>query len=293
MRQNLEPIIVFSHLRWDFVYQRPQHLLSRIAAHRPVYFIEEPIFDGDNPAHWDFDRPAENVLVCRPRTPVEQWGFNKEQMPYFAPLLRELVQQEKLDSYVVWLYTPMALPIAKTLTPEAVVFDVMDELSAFKFAPQELHDLEAQTLDWADVVFTGGPSLYKAKQGRHNNLHLFSSSVDAGHFGASQEAHEAPDQKELVHPRLGFYGVIDERMDLGLLEALANAHPEWQIAMVGPVVKIDPASLPQQPNLRFLGQRSYAELPSYLASWDVALLPFALNESTRFISPTKTLEYMA
>jgi UDP-galactopyranose mutase len=187
----------------------------------------------------------------------------------------------------------MALPLAQTLRPRGVVFDVMDELSAFAGAPQEMKDLEAATLAWADVVFTGGPSLYRAKLGRHENLHCFPSSVDAAHFGQARSIDEAPDQAHLPHPRLGFYGVIDERMDLGLLDFLATSHPDWQIVMVGPVVKIDWAWLPKQPNLHFLGQRQYAELPSYLAGWDVCLLPFALNESTKFISPTKTLEYMA
>jgi glycosyltransferase involved in cell wall biosynthesis len=97
----------------------------------------------------------------------------------------------------------------------------------------------------------------------------------------------------LAHPRLGFFGVLDERLDLRLLDFLAEQRPDWQIVLVGPVVKIDPATLPRRPNMHYLGQRSYDELPGYLAGWDVCLLPFARNDATRFISPTKTLEYMA
>ena len=292
MRPNL-PLIVFSHLRWDFVYQRPQHLLSRLAGNRQVYFIEEPVHDPERAPHLELSTPAENVVVARPHTPLPPSGFTKEQLPYLSDLVQEFLQQQELTSYVVWLYTPMALPLARTLQPKAVVFDVMDELSAFVGAPQEMKDLETETLAWADVVFTGGPSLYKAKLGRHENLHCFPSSVDAAHFAKAQDVEEAQDQAHLPHPRLGFYGVIDERMDLELLDHLAASHPEWQIVMVGPVVKIDPATLPKHDNLYFPGQRTYAQLPSYLAGWDVCLLPFALNESTRFISPTKTLEYMA
>jgi UDP-galactopyranose mutase len=178
----------------------------------------------------------------------------------------------------------------------------MDELSMFLNAPPELLAHESALLEWADLVFTGGPSLYRAKMGRHPNLHCFPSSVDASHFrqacrsGENRSSAGLPepvDQAVLPHPRLGFYGVIDERLDLALLDALVQAHPEWQVVMVGPVVKIDPGKLPRHPNLHYLGQRSYAQLPPYLAGWDVCLLPFARNEATRFISPTKTLEYMA
>ncbi|HEX8228774.1 MAG TPA: glycosyltransferase [Chloroflexia bacterium] len=290
---NNPPLVVFSHLRWDFVYQRPQHLLARLAKNQQVFFIEEPVQDFENAPHLEISSPSPNVIVARPHTPSYSWGFTGDQVSLMTPLVADFVEQQELTDYVVWLYTPMALPLAQTLRPRAVVFDVMDELSAFAGAPQEMKDLETATLAWADVVFTGGPSLYKAKLGRHDNLHCFPSSVDAAHFAQARTIDEAPDQANLPHPRLGFYGVIDERMDLGLLDFLAASHPEWQIVMVGPVVKIDWAWLPKQPNLHFLGQRQYAELPSYLAGWDVCLLPFALNESTRFISPTKTLEYMA
>lgn len=292
MHLNL-PLVVFSHLRWDFVYQRPQHLLSRIAMNRQVFFIEEPVQDLENSPFLEITKPAQNVLVARPHTPLNAGGFTDEQLPYLADLIAEFIEQQELTDYVVWLYTPMALPLAQTMQPKAVVFDVMDELSAFAGAPQEMKDREAATLSWADVVFTGGPSLHRAKLGRHNNLHCFPSSVDATHFARSRGIQEAADQAAIPHPRLGFYGVIDERMDLDLIDFLASSHPDWQIIMVGPVVKIDSAALPKRPNLHFLGQRQYAELPSYLAGWDVCLLPFALNESTRFISPTKTLEYMA
>ncbi|MDQ5824818.1 MAG: glycosyltransferase [Chloroflexota bacterium] len=292
MLNNL-PLVVFSHLRWDFVYQRPQHLLARLAGNRQVFFIEEPVQDFENVPHLEISKPAPNVVVARPHTPSHSWGYTGDQIALMTPLVAGFVEQQELTDYVVWLYTPMALPLAQTLQPRAVVFDVMDELSAFAGAPQEMKDLETATLAWADVVFTGGPSLYKAKLGRHDNLHCFPSSVDAAHFAQARTIDEAADQANLPHPRLGFYGVIDERMDLGLLDFLAASHPDWQIVMVGPVVKIDWAWLPKRPNLHFLGQRQYAELPSYLAGWDVCLLPFALNESTRFISPTKTLEYMA
>jgi UDP-galactopyranose mutase len=290
-------IVAFSHLRWNFVYQRPQHLLSRLAAIHPVFFIEEPELDGDGPVRWERSTPQPNVVVLRPRTPIPLPGFNAEQLAALAPLIADLATELKDRQLVAWLYTPLALPLAQALGPDLMVYDCMDELSLFLGAPPELLSREAALLEYADVMFTGGPSLYRAKQARHPNVHCFPSSVDAGHFrsarNGSSGAVEAEDQAGLPHPRLGFYGVIDERLDIKLLDFVAECRPEWQIVLVGPVVKIDPAALPRRPNIHYFGQRSYDDLPRYLVGWEVCLLPFALNDATRFISPTKTLEYMA
>jgi UDP-galactopyranose mutase len=286
-------IITFSHLRWDFVYQRPQHLLSRLAARHRVIFIEEPFGISEIP-EWHFSRPEPGVLVCRPTTPSSAPGFHDDQIPYLRKLVRQLIEQEHVDDYILWFYTPMALPMADELTPLAVIYDCMDELSAFLNAPPQLLERESALLAIADAVFTGGPSIYRAKKDRHPNVHCFPSSVDAKHFASpSNGMVEADEQAPLPHPRLGFFGVIDERFDVPAVRAMADAHPEWHIVLVGPVVKIDPATLPRNPNIHYLGQRTYQQLPSYLKGWDVCLLPFARNLSTKYISPTKTLEYMA
>jgi glycosyltransferase involved in cell wall biosynthesis len=292
-------IVAFSHLRWNFVYQRPQHLLSRLAAKRPVFFIEEPELDPDGPSRWERSNPQPNVVVLRPRTAVKAPGFHPDQLVALEPLIAELATELEGTSRLAWLYTPMALSLAEALGPEVIVYDCMDELSLFLGAPPELLSREASLLECADVLFTGGPSLFRAKQARHSNVHCFPSSVDAAHFrvprptGGGNDPREPEDQVEISRPRLGFFGVIDERLDLPLLDFIADAQPDWQIVLIGPVLKIDPASLPRRPNIHYLGQRSYDELPRYLAGWDVCLLPFARNEATRFISPTKTLEYMA
>jgi UDP-galactopyranose mutase len=292
-------IVAFSHLRWDFVYQRPQHLLSRLAAQRPVFFIEEPELDLGGPVRWERSSPQPNVTVLRPKTPIRAPGFHPEQIALLKPLIADLASELGDERVLAWLYTPMALPLAEDLKPDAMVYDCMDELSLFLGAPPELLRHEAALLERADVMFTGGPSLFRAKRSRHPNVHCFPSSVDAAHFRQARPdqggkaAAEAEDQASIPHPKLGFYGVIDERLDLPLIDAVAAGRPEWQIVLVGPVVKIDHAALPQRPNIHYFGQRSYDELPSYLAGWDVCLLPFARNDSTRFISPTKTLEYMA
>ncbi|MFL5241784.1 MAG: FAD-dependent oxidoreductase [Gemmataceae bacterium] len=287
-------LVVFSHLRWNFVYQRPQHLLSRLAADRRVLFVEEPLHDSGVKFSWECTTPTPNMTVCRPRTSIPTPGFNDDVLALLDGRTNELINSHGLRDYDLWFYTPMAFPLAGALKPRTVVYDCMDELSAFFNAPAQLLQRESDLLKRADVVFTGGPSLYRAKKDRHPNVHCFPSSVDAHHFGQARSAlNEPADQASIPHPRLGFFGVIDERLDLGLLDALAETHPDWQIVLVGPVVKIDPAVLPRRPNLHYLGQRDYAQLPAYLSGWDVCLLPFARNDATRFISPTKTLEYMA
>lgn len=288
-------ILTFSHLRWDFVFQRPQHLMTRLAGSHRIIFIEEPVFDPGSSEHWEINRAAPGILVCRPHTPVADPGFCDAQTPALTRLMNLLLIKEKVTEYVVWFYTPMALPLVDRLSPLAVIYDCMDELSAFLRAPRELLNREEELLKLADVVFAGGPSLYRAKKHRHPNVHCFPSSVDASHFSRALSANSAEptDQLPIPGPRLGFFGVIDERLDLNLLAHMADSHPEWQVVMVGPVVKIDPAELPRRGNIHYLGQKQYAELPEYLAGWDICILPFAQNDSTRFISPTKTLEYMA
>jgi UDP-galactopyranose mutase len=295
MNRTALPLVVFSHLRWNGVWQRPHHLLSRLARNHRILFIEEPVFqEGGQAPRWEFSDAAAGVRVATPFTSIREPGFSEPQWPELERLLEQLACLERIRDSLVWLYTPMALPVARTLRPHCLIYDVMDELSAFKGAPPELLEWEAEAYRCVDLVFTGGPSLYRAKRDRHPNVHCFPSSVDAVHFGKAREAGlDHPEQSQKARPRLGFFGVIDERIDLPLLDRMAQERPEWQLLMVGPVTKIDPADLPRHPNLHYLGQRTYAELPAFLAGWDVCLLPFARNEATRFISPTKTLEYMA
>jgi UDP-galactopyranose mutase len=284
-------IVVFCHLRWDFVYQRPQQLLSRLAKHYRILFVEEPVFDRREP-FMERSSPVPNVTVCRAHTPILASGFHDDQIPLLRPLLAALLPAG--EQPIVWFYTPMALPLLQELHPSLVVYDCMDELAAFKNPPKQLLQRESALLNLADLVFAGGPSLYEAKRERHANAHCFPSSVDVRHFSqALARGNSHPGQAHIARPRLGFYGVIDERFDTELIAAVADAHSDWQIVLVGPVTKIDPACLPQRPNIHYLGQHSYESLPQFLAGWDVCLLPFALNDATRFISPTKVLEYMA
>ena len=293
------PLVVFSHLRWGFVFQRPQHLLTRLARQFDVFFIEEPVFDEGSP-RLQCVRQAHGVEVLTPFTPVPAPGFHDDQMPTLKALVADFLAAREVTEPLVWLYTPMALPLLEDLEPRALVYDCMDELAAFKFAPPQLLDRERALMDAADIVLTGGPSLYESRKDRHPNIHCLPSAVDAAHFSpANLEAGSASARfatelhRAMPHPRLGFFGVIDERLDLGLVQRLADLRPDWQIVMAGPVVKIDPDALPHRANLHWIGMQRYETLPYLMAQWDVCLLPFALNEHTRFISPTKTLEYLA
>lgn len=289
----MNALLVFSHLRWDFVYQRPQHVLSRIARRWPVVFVEEPL-RHDGPTQVETLEVTPGVTVVRFHTPIAAGGFHDDQLAEIGPRLPGVLRDLGVESYGAWFYTPMALPLLRELAPATICYDCMDELAAFRNSPKQLLQRETALLRIANVVFTGGPSLYRSKRHGNDNVHCLPSSVDAAHFARAQHADAAlPELAALPSPRLGFYGVVDERFDAALLAQVADRAPQWQWCIVGPVVKIDPATLPQRPNIHYFGQRPYAHLPGVLAAWDVALLPFARNESTRFISPTKTLEYLA
>lgn len=284
-------LICFCHLRWNFVYQRPQHLMSRFAKENRVYLIEEPYFDAENINHLQLDRKGNLTIVI----PHLKSGLPHEDVVLQqVRLLKDLFEEESISNYYFWYYTPMALAIGNHFFPKMTIYDCMDELSLFKNAPTELKDREKELFDKADLVFTGGHNLYQAKKNSHDNIHPFPSSIDKEHF--IQARHSVPDQgdqADIPHPRFGFYGVIDERFDIELIREVAERKPDWHFVIIGPVVKIDPETLPKLNNLHYLGGKNYEELPKYLMGWDIAVIPFLRNDSTKYISPTKTPEYLA
>lgn len=285
-------LICLSHLRWNFVFQRPQHLMTRCARERRCFYVEEPLFSSEHQKPHLALQQYGQLTVCVPHLPLVASDSDATAMQ--RELLDDLIERQRIERYVVWYYTPMALAFSGHLDPVGIVFDCMDELSAFANAPAALRTFEAELFRRATVVFTGGRSLYQAKRDRHPFVYAFPSSVDVAHFSKGRKGVTPPaDQSSLARPRIGYCGVIDERMDLSLIDDVAARRPAWQLVMVGPVVKIDPSTLPQRPNLHYLGAKSYDELPAYIGGWDVAMLPFARNDATRFISPTKTPEYLA
>ena len=296
-------LICFSHLRWNFVYQRPQHLLSRAARQWRVWYIEEPIWGDAEIPSLSIQRVSYQLTVVVPRLPH---GTSPEQAIEFQrALIDQLLDEQHIQRYALWYYTPMALSFSDHLQPQLTVYDCMDELSAFLGAPNSLIEQERQLMSRADVVFTGGYSLYEAKQKRHPQVYAFPSCIEYNHFVKARKVlptgtdlhsdalADPADQVAIAGPRIGYSGVIDERLNLSLIADLAAQRPDWQFIFLGPVVKINPHDLPKGPNLHYLGMKSYQELPAYFSHWQVAMMPFAINEATRYISPTKTPEYLA
>ena len=254
-----------------------------------MLYVEEPMW-GDCEPHMDVTARSSGVLVAVPHLPEYLRGELDIQRELLDGAIRTYIGEE----FILWYYTPMGLPFSNHLGAVAVVYDCMDELSAFAGAAEEMKTNEAELFGVADVVFTGGRSLYEAKRRHHPYVMEFPSSVDVGHFARARHISREPsDQANIPRPRLGFFGVIDERMDYDLLAGVAAARQDWHLVLIGPTAKVEAAALPRAANIHYLGPKPYAELPEYIAGWDVAVLPFARNEATRYISPTKTPEYLA
>ncbi len=287
-------LLCFSHLRWAFVFQRPQHLLTRAAAAMRVVYWEEPIWIEQGTPSLHARLSPEGVLIVQPHLP---WGCDPDpaQRVLLDAMLRDpMLQAGGVADPILWYYTPQALAFSDHLQAAVTVYDCMDELSAFAGADPALPAREQALMRRADLVFTGGQSLYEAKRRYHRNVHAFPSGVDAAHFRPARDGLADPeDQAGIPHPRVGFYGVLDERLDTDLLAAVAGLRALVQFVLIGPTAKIDPSTLPARPNLYYLGPKPYAALPGYVANWQAAIMPFAINEATRFISPTKTPEYLA
>ena len=284
-----DDLLCFSHLRWDFVFQRVQHLLSRAARSYRVIFWEEPVYTAEGGPHLVSHLSAEGVLIVQPHVP---WG--SDEVAAQRGMLDELIRSKAVIDPVLWYYTPMALAFSDHLAGRSVVYDCMDELSAFAGADPSLPARERALVARADLVFTGGVSLYEAKRKQHPDVHAFPSGVDVDHFAPARHGLAEPaDQADAGYPRIGFFGVLDERLDRELLAQAAALRPDWHFIVIGPLAKLSFDELPQGPNLHYLGPKAYEELPAYIAHWDVAMMPFAMNAATRFISPTKTPEYLA
>ena len=276
-------MVVFCHLRWSFVYQRPQHLISRMAKQYKVLFVEEPIGYGGEECNSQVEIVNDNLHILKPKT---------RNIEGLKIILHALLKNSSPE--VGWFYSAAFSPLLTDFKFDTVVYDCMDELSLFKGAPQELITQEKFLLSEAHVVFTGGKSLYESKNKNHQNVYCFPSSVDRKHFSTALDNIEIPEDLEKIKtPVIGYLGVIDERINLSLLQETAQLQPNMSFVMIGPLAKISEGELPREKNIHYLGMKSYDVLPNYLKGFDIAMMPFALNDATKFISPTKTLEFMA
>lgn len=304
MNQERPVLVCLCHLHWRGVWQRPQHVLSRLSNDFDIIFHEEPFLHQEDylAPYYERHDPQPNVVVLKPHIRSKQdsgdrWGYHPGNADAMAALLNDFLDREGYRNrpLVAWLYTPMAYPVAARLEPDVVAYDCMDELSLFRFAPREMRGLEEVLMRRADLVTCGGASMYRNRKDRHPNVHMLLSGVDRAHFEqASDPATTEPENLAgIPHPRIGYWGVLDERIDWDLLAEASQARPEWHWVLIGPFAKVEPDKLPQAPNLHYLGHQSYTDLPRYASGLDVAMMPFAMNDATRYISPTKTLEYMA
>lgn len=298
-----ETIVAFSSVRWTGTPHRTQQLLSRFASTRRVLVIEDPLYKPETVPHWEFASPTPRLTVCRPHLP----SSGQKNLSAWKSLLQQLKTSYSISNPIGWLTSPMALPLLNELNPSVVIYDSIDELTSPRGQSSAWNEMEGKVLARADAVFTSGFSLYQLLRQHHPNVHCFPSSADINHFKQARtlqrvyegqgiftlNSNEPDGQADLPHPRLGYWGVVDKRIDFELLDFLARSRPEWQIVLVGPLVDLGSTQLPRQPNLHYLGPRPYEQLPGYLAGWDAALLPFVMNETTRYLNPTTALEYMA
>jgi glycosyltransferase involved in cell wall biosynthesis len=294
------PIIVHCHLCWDWVWQRPQQFLARLSARHKILFVEtvgpDPELSSATARFWTATN-FPNMTILRLQFPAWRWSDGAFVDRERCRLVKEFIAGPgagQFESAVQWFYDPMAVPaFLGQMNEIGVVYDCMDELSKFRGAPPQIRTRERKLLSAADVVFAGGRKLWESKKLQNENCHFYGCGVDVAHFGkAGDPQTKIPDDiAALRKPVLGYFGVVDERMDYDLLVKLAEANPDWSIAMVGPTIKVD--QVPQRENLHWLGQKNYLELPAYCKAFDVCMMPFALNEATEFINPTKALEYMA
>ncbi len=295
------PIIAHSHLSWDWVWQRPQQFLSRLSRRHRTLFVEvaPPSEKLREPESRLIETTQPNLTVLRMQFPMSRWSDGEWVDRRRRELVHEVLKgplSGQFDRPVQWFYDPMAAPaFIGYMDEQAVVYDCMDELSQFKHSPKEILERERELLLLADVVFTGGRKLYHSKKLVNPNCHFYGCGVEVDHFEKAMHARTyVPDEVNFLHkPVLGYFGVVDERLDYGLIASLADANPYWSVVIIGPRIKVEEADLPRRKNLHWLGKRDYADLPAYCKAFDVCLMPFALNAATEYINPTKALEYMA
>ena len=291
------PLVVFAATRWRFDWQRPQQLLTRLAKHYRVYYVEEPHTTHEDP--WlECSEVAPGVEVLVAHTRCDARGFHDDQLPIVGGLLAQFMRERGIVEPLVWLDTPAPLPLAEALEPRGIVYDCHDDIAAA--GDDILRHREARLMQLADVVVTGGPSLYQSHRGRHANVHCIANAVAAAHFAPPSIADKSIEavsaraiHAAIPNPRLGFFGVIDERVDLDLVARMADLRPDWHFVMAGPLRGVASEALPLRGNLAWLGAQTYAILPHLQAHWDLCLLPFKVDVCARRAAPIELLEYLA
>ncbi|MEP7218537.1 MAG: glycosyltransferase [Bacteroidota bacterium] len=286
-------IICFSKLRWDFVFQRPHHLLSRCAAEHRVFFVEDPVLDADDYGRLEINRREHGVWVVVPHLPADL--DNHERLAHCSDLLSDLIRDRNISEYILWYCSANALAVTRHLEPISIIYDcdgMYDCDGPERGTPA--HEDEAELSARADLIFTVDNATYERKRNERSNVFAFPNDIDRMHFAEGRNYQDDPlDQLHIPHPRLGFFGMIDNRLDFALIESIADARPDWNLVLVGPIGAMDPATaLPSRSNIHYLGARPYHDIPAYLSGWDVAMLPLKVGETVH-ISPTNIPECLA
>ena len=297
-------IICLSHLKWErTLFQRPQQLMQQMSHRRKVLYV----------AVCGLREFLAALLRGRIR---ELYGRHNENLTYLnlphllffsrlpligplaswltASALKALARRRGLGEATLWLYFPRFVESLKHFPHRQLVYDCMDFFEGFSSTDAGIRDDEQRLLRQADLVFTGGKSLQRAREGVNPRTYCFPSGVEFEHFHqAAQTATAIPeDIQRLPRPILGYFGAVDERIDFALLASVCRQRPQWSVVLLGPRIMQQP--LPESlPNFHYLGKKDYGQLPHYLKAFDVCLMPFVISELTQRISPTKTPEYLA
>ncbi|RYD58215.1 MAG: glycosyltransferase family 1 protein [Sphingobacteriales bacterium] len=284
-------IICFSPIRWNQKDQRPQQIMRRLSQYSMVHFIEEPVYDATE-AYLSHTVVAEHIHVFTPHLPG---GISEEKCQTLQrALLDQFMRDCNFADYTFWYATPVAFAYSKHYCPSVIVYDCLEDIWSLKLPAEKLHDLEQQLLDRADLVFTSSHTQYWNKKDRNNNVHLLPATIDRAHFDCARgKVSEAEEQEHIPYPRLGYMGIVDDRLDTQLLADIADTRPDWHIVLVGPTAKMNAAQLPQRANIHYLGNKPYADLPSYLTGWTAAIMP--IQEKSHMTSGLsfKTAECLA
>jgi glycosyltransferase involved in cell wall biosynthesis len=274
--------------------------MSRFAQRCRVLYIDPPVIIPGNGESLLWEQQNDSaVRVIRPLFADKRIGAETRERDYeklWSDLLPEVLAIAGTNT-IIWNFAPQADYLVAAALPQVklAVYDCMDDLASFKDGTEEMRKREDHLLSLVDLLFTGGRSMYESRKDRHPRAYCFPSGVDVEHYKHTRDPQiqEPAAIAEIPHPRLGYFGVLDERIDWELIAAVARERPQWHWTLVGPFAKVEPEELPAGSNIHYLGQQEYADLPAFLKGFDIATMPFALNEATRVISPTKTPEYLA
>jgi len=310
-QENRKTIICFSHLTWDRnLFQRPQQLMLRFSKRFNVLYVSgyscrQFFIDLFRRKKTHSYHVTDNLAVYSPFAlpPIKKYSsitirLNKILLSF---LVKRRLKKLKFKDPILWIYHPRYIDAIGKFKEELIIYDCMDDftslLSDYEDRERNIKD-ERALLKKADMVFAGGYSIAELKRDSREHIHVFPSAVEIYHFKKARSDNlEMPDDiTDIPHPILGYWGAIDERVDHELLKRLAMKHPEWSIVLLGPIVRHkagDLSYLKEIKNIFWLGPKDYSLLPNYAKAFDVCLIPFVLSREGKFLSPTKTLEYLA